>query len=182
MVLLLCRAQQSCCRSLVFYYSDTGGHQLWFVVVSSGDLSVRERLDCPVDCWSVIMHLWKLPEKSSFRMMTTLENSYEAVPQNLSFYSRGFGSIRSIFLADWSKGNLTQNSRIQSKPGIPEVVLYTFNFYVATHWGKRQLFIQKLPLVWCLKMWILWKMRLCKCEFCEKWDFENVNFAKHEIL
>ena len=86
------------------------------------------------------------------------------------------------FLADWSKGNLTQNSRIQSKPGIPEVVLYTFNFYVATHWDKRQLFIQKLPLVWCLKMWILWKMRLCKCEFCEKWDFENVNFMKNETL
>ena len=25
---------------------------------------------------------------------------------------------------------------------------------------------------------ILWKMRLWKCEFCEKWDFENVNFVK----
>ena len=23
-------------------------------------------------------------------------------------------------------------------------------------------------------MWILWKMRLSKCEFCQKWDFENV--------
>ena len=21
-----------------------------------------------------------------------------------------------------------------------------------------------------------------KCEFCEKWDFENVNFVKNEIL
>ena len=27
-----------------------------------------------------------------------------------------------------------------------------------------------------LKMWILWKMRLWNCEFCEKWDFQNVNF------
>ena len=27
------------------------------------------------------------------------------------------------------------------------------------------------------KMWIWWKMRLWKCEFCEKWDFENVNFV-----
>ena len=29
------------------------------------------------------------------------------------------------------------------------------------------------------KMWILWKMRLWKCEFCEKWDFKNVNFVKN---
>ena len=28
--------------------------------------------------------------------------------------------------------------------------------------------------VW--KMWILWKMRFWKCEFWEKWDFQNVNF------
>ena len=27
-------------------------------------------------------------------------------------------------------------------------------------------------------MWILWKMWFWKCEFCEKWDFENVNFVK----
>ena len=27
-----------------------------------------------------------------------------------------------------------------------------------------------------LKMWILWKMRLSKCEFCQKWDFQIVNF------
>ena len=27
-------------------------------------------------------------------------------------------------------------------------------------------------------MWILWKMSLWKCEFCQKWDFENVNFVK----
>ena len=25
-----------------------------------------------------------------------------------------------------------------------------------------------------LKMWILWKMKLWNCEFCEKWDFQNV--------
>ena len=31
-------------------------------------------------------------------------------------------------------------------------------------------------------MWILWKMRLWKCEFCEKWDFENMNFVKNETL
>ena len=33
-----------------------------------------------------------------------------------------------------------------------------------------------------MQMWILWKMRLCKCEFCEKWDFANVNFVKNETL
>ena len=31
-------------------------------------------------------------------------------------------------------------------------------------------------------MWILWKMRLWKCELYEKWDFENVNFMKNETL
>ena len=31
-------------------------------------------------------------------------------------------------------------------------------------------------------MWILWKMRFSKCEFWQKWDFENVNFVKNEIL
>ena len=28
----------------------------------------------------------------------------------------------------------------------------------------------------------VWKMRLWKCEFCEKWDFENVNFVKNQTL
>ena len=30
-----------------------------------------------------------------------------------------------------------------------------------------------------LKMWILWKIRLWKCEFCQNWDFQNVNFVKN---
>ena len=33
--------------------------------------------------------------------------------------------------------------------------------------------------VW--KMWILWKMRLWKCEFYENWDFIIVTFVKNEI-
>ena len=33
-----------------------------------------------------------------------------------------------------------------------------------------------------LKMWILWKMRFQKCEFCEKQDFKNVNLVKNETL
>ena len=33
-----------------------------------------------------------------------------------------------------------------------------------------------------LKMWILWKTRLWKCEFCEKWYFEIVNFVKNETF
>ena len=32
------------------------------------------------------------------------------------------------------------------------------------------------------KMWILWKMRLWKCEYYEKIDFENVNLVKIETL
>ena len=31
------------------------------------------------------------------------------------------------------------------------------------------------------KMWILWKMRFQKGEFCENWDFRKVNFVKNEI-
>ena len=27
-------------------------------------------------------------------------------------------------------------------------------------------------------MWVLWKIRIWKCEFCEKWEFENMNFGK----
>ena len=30
--------------------------------------------------------------------------------------------------------------------------------------------------------WILWKMRFSKSEFCEKWDFQKVNFVKNEIF
>ena len=33
-----------------------------------------------------------------------------------------------------------------------------------------------------LPMWILSKMRLCNCEFCEKWDSANVNFVKNVTL
>ena len=35
-----------------------------------------------------------------------------------------------------------------------------------TQWGKTEQFIQKLPRIWCLKMWILWKMWFWKCDFC----------------
>ena len=31
-------------------------------------------------------------------------------------------------------------------------------------------------------MWILWKTRLWNSEFCEKWNFKNVNFVKNDIL
>ena len=30
---------------------------------------------------------------------------------------------------------------------------------------------------WDLKIWIMWKMRFWKCDFCEKWDFGNVYLA-----
>ena len=33
-----------------------------------------------------------------------------------------------------------------------------------------------------LKMWILSKIRLWNCEFCQKWDFENVNFVKSDKM
>ena len=30
------------------------------------------------------------------------------------------------------------------------------------------------------KLWILLKMRFWKCEFCHKWDVQNMNFVKNE--
>ena len=32
------------------------------------------------------------------------------------------------------------------------------------------------------QMWIMWKMRFQKGEFCENWGFRNVNFVKIKIL
>ena len=32
------------------------------------------------------------------------------------------------------------------------------------------------------EMWILSNIRLWKCEFCQSWDFKNVNFVKYEIF
>ena len=58
---------------------------------------------------------------------------------------------------------------------------FSLNFF-DTHYGKNQLFVQKLLRIWCLKIWILWKMRFWNCEFCERWDFKNVNFVKSGIL
>ena len=49
--------------------------------------------------------------------------------------------------------------------------------------GAKSNFLSRYFLefdVW--KMWIFGKMRLWKCEFCEKWDFESVNFVKNDIL
>ena len=50
------------------------------------------------------------------------------------------------------------------------------NIISCTHWGKNQLFIHKFPWFWCMKMWILSKMRLWKCEFCQKMIFSKCEF------
>ena len=44
------------------------------------------------------------------------------------------------------------------------------------HWGKNPLFIQKFPWFDVSKMWILWKMRFQKGEFCEKLGFSKCEF------
>ena len=51
-----------------------------------------------------------------------------------------------------------------------------FVSFSSTHWRKSKLIIQKLPRIWCLKNVNFVKMRLWKCEFFEKWHFQNVNF------
>ena len=49
------------------------------------------------------------------------------------------------------------------------------------HDGAKSNFLSRnYQDVW--KMWILWNMRFWKCEFYDKWDFENMNFVKSEIL
>ena len=53
----------------------------------------------------------------------------------------------------------------------PEVKLYGFKMHYVTHWGKNQLFYPEITK----------NLMFEKCEFCEKWDFENVNFVKNEI-
>ena len=56
-------------------------------------------------------------------------------------------------------------------------------FQMCTHTRAKTNFLSRNYQefdVW--KMWILWKMRFWKCEFCEKWDFENVNFVKNVLL
>ena len=51
------------------------------------------------------------------------------------------------------------------------------------HTGAKPHFLSKNSLEFdALEMWILWKMRIWKCEFCEKWDFEIVIFVKNKIL
>ena len=51
------------------------------------------------------------------------------------------------------------------------------------HTGAKNNFLSRnYPEYDVWKMWILWKIGLWKCEFCEKWDFENVNLVKNEIL
>ena len=50
--------------------------------------------------------------------------------------------------------------------------------YTCSTLGQKPTFYPEITYqefdVW--KMWILWKIRLWKCEFCEKWEFQNVNF------
>ena len=86
-----------------------------------------------------------------------------------------------------------KNVLAQNPKNWREYFLWSWMFHVHTR-AKSQLFIKKFSRIWCLKyvnfvkiglhtyMRILWKMRIWNCEFCEKWDFEVVNFLKNENL
>ena len=51
------------------------------------------------------------------------------------------------------------------------------------HTGVKTHFISRNSLDFDIsKMWILWKLRFQKGEFCEKWDFRKVNSVKIGIL
>ena len=54
--------------------------------------------------------------------------------------------------------------------------------HTLSYWGKNNFLSRNYQEFNVWRIWILWKMRLWNCEFCEKWDFENVNFMKNEIL
>ena len=48
--------------------------------------------------------------------------------------------------------------------------------------GQKPTFYSEIPLILIVfKIWILWRLRFQKCEFCENWDFKIVNFVKKEI-
>ena len=71
---------------------------------------------------------------------------------------------------DVTLGNVSPRLGSNLSLPISYVILWvssTGNF-LGTPWGKCQLFIQKLPIIWC--------------GFWEKWDFENVNYVKNETL
>ena len=57
-----------------------------------------------------------------------------------------------------------------------QLFVYIYHTGAKTHFLSR-----KSPDFDVSKMWILWKMRFRKCEFCKIWDFTNVNFVKSEI-
>ena len=82
---------------------------------------------------------------------------------------------------------------------VSEYVPKNWRLFHTDYWGKKQHFIQKFPRIWCLKnvnfvknetlkMWILSRMRLWKCEFCQKmrhWKCEfcqKMRFLKCEFL
>ena len=95
---------------------------------------------------------------------------YQLFLQDSTDYDEdGFSNVFPL----WRDFNPTHPRKWRVKSGV------LFKNSDITHWGKNQLFIQKFDL-W--KMWILWKMRLWNCGFCEKWVFEKVNFVKNEIL
>ena len=93
-----------------------------------------------------------------------------------SLYSIFYGQKKFFLQATVRINTYTQNI---TKNFSKYIKLYRKLRVRKAHWGKNQLFIQKLPRIWCLKnvnfvqnetlkLWILWKMKLWKCEFCEK--------------
>ena len=95
---------------------------------------------------------------------------------------QAFGSWHTINLGHLDV-NLGSDFSAQSASNFLQrkrVVLFSMqkrNFYTL---GQKTTFYLEITNtknfhVW--KMWILWKLRLWKCELCEKWNFENVNFV-----
>ena len=69
------------------------------------------------------------------------------------------------------------------RPQKQEETLFRQSILSQKHTGAKPNFLSRNNQefdVW--KMWILWKKRLWNCEFCEQWDFQNVNFLKNVTL
>ena len=103
--------------------------------------------------WSNLSHLFAFVKRISPKDMHTLQGAYKKA-LNYCFLNA----------LNLHSQHFTNSNCIHSK----------------LHTGAKTHFLSRNSLDFgSSKMWILWKMRFQKCEFCENWDFRNVNFVKN---
>ena len=88
---------------------------------------------------------------------------------SLEKFCRSGGTTQQLFKLTWKlfvKMKEVLNITLRQKPTLYPENIKNLMFKKWVNFVKNE----------TLKMWIFWKMRLWKCEFCEKWNFENMNF------